>query len=71
MADLISLVVQSKKALQQSESICSAANTVSHRSSNMLIDLLATEAKIKWLSEGVIDQLNVRMLQPRQNPINV
>ncbi|KAG8886331.1 hypothetical protein FRB97_004866 [Tulasnella sp. 331] len=49
----------SKKALQQSESICSSANTISHQSSALVVDLLATDAKLKWISGGVEDQLNL------------
>ncbi|KAG8905040.1 autophagy protein 17 [Tulasnella sp. 403] len=59
MGDLVSLVVQSKKALQQAEAICSHTNTVSHYSSDLVLDVLAADAKIKWLSDGVLDQLNI------------
>ncbi|KAG8988637.1 autophagy protein 17 [Tulasnella sp. 427] len=57
MTDLVTLVVQSKKALQQAESVCSGTNSVAKHSATLIVDILATEAKIKWLSDGVTEQL--------------
>jgi autophagy-related protein 17 len=60
MSELLTLVVTSKKALQQAESICMHTNAVSRRSSDLVVELLASEAKVNWLTESVNDQLNVR-----------
>lgn len=60
MTELVSLVVQSKKALQQAEATCSATNHVSRRTSDLVLNVIAAEAKLKWLSDGVLDQLDVR-----------
>ncbi|KAG8895177.1 autophagy protein 17, partial [Tulasnella sp. 408] len=57
MADLVTLVVQSKKALQQAEAVCSGTNNVAKQSTSLIVDILATEAKVKWLSDGVAEQL--------------
>lgn len=59
MADLVTLVVQSKKALQQAEAVCSGTNNVAKQSTSLIVDILATEAKVKWLSDGVAEQLQV------------
>lgn len=57
---LVSLVLQSKKALQHGEQLCSRANTLSNASSHCAIDVLALDAKVKWISEAVLEQLQVR-----------
>ncbi|KAG8962315.1 autophagy protein 17 [Tulasnella sp. 425] len=57
MTDLVTLVVQSKKALQQAEAVCSGTNAVAKHSTTLIVDILATEAKVKWLSDGVAEQL--------------
>ncbi|KIO18544.1 hypothetical protein M407DRAFT_31798 [Tulasnella calospora MUT 4182] len=69
MADLVTLVVQSKKALQQAEAVCSGTNTVAKQSTSLIVDILATEAKVKWLSEGVAEQLQaaIRVAQTIQS----
>ncbi|KIO18540.1 hypothetical protein M407DRAFT_225283 [Tulasnella calospora MUT 4182] len=51
------VVVQSKKALQQGEAICSGTNTVAKQLTSLIVDILATEAKVKWLSDGMTEQL--------------
>jgi len=57
---LVSLVLQSKKALQHGEQLCSRANTLSNASAQCAVDVLALDAKVKWISEAVIEQLKVR-----------
>ena len=54
---LISLVLQSRKALQQGEALCSRANETSTSSAKEATDLLALNAKIQWISNAVIEQL--------------
>lgn len=54
---LISLVLQSRKALQQGEALCSRANATSTSSAKEATDLLALNAKIQWISNAVIEQL--------------
>ncbi|KAI0049771.1 hypothetical protein FA95DRAFT_1604088 [Auriscalpium vulgare] len=55
--DLVSLVLQSKKALQQGEALCSRANQLSNASAQHAFDVLALDAKIRWISEAVLEQL--------------
>ncbi|KAI0058213.1 hypothetical protein BV25DRAFT_1919577 [Artomyces pyxidatus] len=57
--NLVSLVLQSKKALQQGEALCSRANQVSHTSAQDAFEVLALDAKIQWISEAVIEQLKL------------
>ena len=57
---LVSLVLQSKKALQHGEQLCTRARTVSSESAQTAIDLMALDAKLKWVTEAVVEQLKVR-----------
>ena len=57
---LVSLVLQSKKALQHGEQLCSKANALTNASAQCAVDVLALDAKVKWISEAVIEQLKVR-----------
>lgn len=59
---LVSLVLQSKKALQHGEQLCSKANALTNASAQCAVDVLALDAKVKWISEAVIEQLKVRRL---------
>jgi autophagy-related protein 17 len=56
---LVSLVLQSKKALQHGEQLCSRASSLSSSSAQSAIDVLALDAKVKWLSAAVVEQLKV------------
>jgi hypothetical protein len=58
--NLISLVRQSRKALQQGEALCSRANATSTSSAREATDVLALNAKIQWISNAVIEQLKAR-----------
>lgn len=56
---LVSLVLQSKKALQHGEQLCSKANSLTNASAQCAVDVLALDAKVKWVSEAVIEQLKL------------
>ena len=56
---LVSLVLQSKKALQHGEQLCSRASSLSNKSAQCAIDVLALDAKVKWISDAVLEQLKV------------
>ncbi|KIK95290.1 hypothetical protein PAXRUDRAFT_827175 [Paxillus rubicundulus Ve08.2h10] len=56
---LVSLVLQSKKALQHGEQLCSKANTLTNASAHCALDVLALGAKVKWISEAVLEQLKL------------
>jgi autophagy-related protein 17 len=58
---LVSLVLQSQKALQHGEQLCTRAHTASNASAQAAVDVLALEAKIKWVVEAVVEQLKVRL----------
>ena len=62
MADreLASLVDQSKDALQDGERLCLRANFLVQDSARIGVDVLALDAKVRWLSDGVLEQLKVR-----------
>lgn len=57
---LISLVLQSRNALQQGEAFCSRASSTSTSSAKEATDVLALNAKIQWISNAVIEQLKAR-----------
>ncbi|KAK2460900.1 hypothetical protein APHAL10511_007370 [Amanita phalloides] len=56
---LVSLVLQSKKALQHGEQLCSKAHALSNASAQSSIDVLALDAKVKWLSDAIVEQLKL------------
>ena len=56
---LISLVLQSRKALKQGEALCSRADATATASAKEATDLLALNAKIQWISNAVVEQLKV------------
>jgi len=56
---LVSLVLQSKKALQHGQQLCSKANILSNASAQCSVDVLALDAKVKWITEAVLEQLKV------------
>ena len=61
---LVSLVLQSKKALQQGEQLCANARTVSMESAQTAVDVLALDAKVRWMTDAVLEQLKVRLFHP-------
>ena len=58
---IVSLVCQAKKALQQGEQLCMDAHTLSNASAQTVVDILALDAQVRWMSEAVLDQLKVSM----------
>ncbi|KAJ6494746.1 autophagy-related protein 17 [Mycena vitilis] len=57
--NLVSLVLQSKKALQNGEQLCSRANDLSNASAQSAVDVLALDAKVRWITDGVLEQLKL------------
>ncbi|KAG6817162.1 hypothetical protein H0H87_012123 [Tephrocybe sp. NHM501043] len=56
---LVDLVLQSKKALQHGEQLCSRAHSVSNASANTSVDIVALDAKVRWVTEAVGEQLKL------------
>ncbi|KAF8969245.1 autophagy protein Apg17-domain-containing protein [Flammula alnicola] len=56
---LVSLVLQSKKALQHGEHLCTLAHSASHASAQAAVDVLALDAKLRWVVEAVVEQLKL------------
>ena len=56
---IVSLVLQSKKALQHGEEVCSEAQTLANASAQVVVDVLTLDAKVRWISDSVLDQLKV------------
>ena len=57
---LVSLVAQSKNALQDGNALCHRASTLENASAQTALDVLALNAKVKWISDAVLEQLKVR-----------
>ncbi|KAF7375009.1 Kinase activator [Mycena sanguinolenta] len=57
--DIPSLVLQSKKALQNGEQLCSRTNDISNASAQATVDVLALDAKVRWITDGVLEQLRL------------
>ena len=56
---LVSLVLQSKKALQHGEHLCSRAHAVSNTSARISVDVVALDTKVHWVRDAVTEQLQV------------
>ncbi|GLB40493.1 putative autophagy protein Apg17 [Lyophyllum shimeji] len=56
---LVALVLQSKKALQNGEQLCSRAHAVSNASATTSVDVVALDAKVRWVTEAVAEQLRL------------
>ncbi|KAF4571301.1 autophagy protein 17 [Pleurotus pulmonarius] len=56
---LVSLVLQSKKALQQGGLLCSTADNISKSSAQCAVDVLALDARVRWISDAVAEQLKL------------
>ena len=54
---LVSLVLHSKKALQHGEQLGSQANELMHTASALATDVLALDAKARWVAQGVEEQM--------------
>ena len=57
---LVSLVLHSKKALQHGEQLCAQAHELMRTASELATDVLALDAKVHWVSQGIQEQLKVR-----------
>jgi autophagy-related protein 17 len=56
---LVSLVLQSKKALQHGEQLCFRAQSQYNASAQETIEVLALDAKVRWIAEAIVEQLKV------------
>lgn len=56
---IVSLVLQSKKALQHGEQLCTRASQLSSLSARNAVNVLTLDARVKWLSDAVLEQLKV------------
>ncbi|KAH8118232.1 autophagy-related protein 17 [Phellopilus nigrolimitatus] len=56
---LVSLVLHSKKALQHGEQLCTRAHELTHATSAVATDVLALDAKARWITQGIQEQLKL------------
>lgn len=57
---LLAYFLQSKKALAHGQALASRAHEINAETASTVIEALAHEAKVQWMNDGVVDQLNVR-----------
>jgi hypothetical protein len=57
---IVSLVLQSKKALQHGEQLCARAHALTGASARSAVDALALDAKVRWVISAVLQQFTVR-----------
>lgn len=58
----IQLLVDSKKALQHGEQLCSKAHELTFETSQVAPELMALDAKARWTSGEILEQLKVRII---------
>ncbi|CAE6442611.1 unnamed protein product [Rhizoctonia solani] len=56
-SSLETLFLASKKALLHGNNVCNHASTLTAATSNLAVDILTLDAKLQWLTRGVIEQL--------------
>ncbi|CAE6354086.1 unnamed protein product [Rhizoctonia solani] len=54
---LTALFLSSKKALLHGNNICNHASTLTAGASNLTVDILTLDARLQWLTRGVVEQL--------------
>ena len=58
---LVSLVLESEKALQHGQQVCARAQERYNASAQEAVDVLALDAKVRWISDAIIEQLKVSL----------
>ena len=64
---LVTLVLHSEKALERGRELCSSARERSVGSAKVAVDVLALDAKVRWMTDAVLEQLKVRVCYRRLN----
>jgi autophagy-related protein 17 len=57
--DLLSLVLRSRKALDHTKTLCARAGSLSKDSTELALDLVAVDAKVRWATDLILEQLKV------------
>ena len=57
--DLLSLVLRSRKALDHTKTLCARADSLAKESTELSLDLVAEDAKVRWTTDLIIEQLKV------------
>jgi autophagy-related protein 17 len=57
--DLLSLVLRSRKALDHTKTLCARADSLSKDSTELALDLVAVDAKVRWATDLILEQLKV------------
>ena len=67
---IVSLVLQSKKALQYGEQLCTKAKNISNSSAQSAVDVLAVDAKVRWVTDAIVEQLKVGFTDNENDHLN-
>ncbi|KAG8832638.1 autophagy protein 17 [Serendipita sp. 399] len=57
--DMLSLVLRSRKALDHTKTLCLRAEALAKDSTDLALDLVAVDAKVRWATEMIQDQLKL------------
>jgi hypothetical protein len=68
--DMLSLVLRSRKALDHTKSLCSRAQTLASQSTNLALEVVATNAKVRWASDMISEQTKVYLISRLLSYIN-
>jgi autophagy-related protein 17 len=60
--DLLTLVLRSRKALDHTQTLCLRADTLAKESTTVALDLVAVDAKVRWIAEVISEQFKVRFV---------
>lgn len=60
--DLLTLVLRSRKALDHTKTLCLRADTLAKESTTVALDVVALDAKVRWISEVIAEQFKVRFI---------
>jgi autophagy-related protein 17 len=57
--DVLTLVLRSRKALDHTKTLCAHADSLSKDSTELALDLVAVDAKVRWATDLILEQLKV------------
>ncbi|EJD37694.1 hypothetical protein AURDEDRAFT_187960 [Auricularia subglabra TFB-10046 SS5] len=59
MVDVTPLLEPSERALQDAQALCTDAQDVVHATTRLAVDILALDARVRWVSEGMLEQFKL------------
>lgn len=73
--DILSLTLRSRKALDHTKTLCTRADSLAKSSTELVLEVCAVDAKVRWVTEGITEQLKARftshLIKPQLNTLMV